>query len=46
MYEIFFEMENTPFTRDVPVERLYTSPKIEMRWGGLSMQRTGRCLQW
>ena len=35
MYEIFFEMENTPFTRDVPVERLYTSPKIEDALGRL-----------
>ena len=38
MYEIFFEMENTPFTRDVPVERLYTSPKIEDALG----RRLGR----
>ena len=29
MYECFFEMEHTPFTRDIPVERLYTSPQIE-----------------
>ncbi len=29
MYESFFEMEHTPFTRDIPVGRLYTSPQIE-----------------
>ena len=29
MYESFFEMEHTPFTRDIPVERLYTSPQTE-----------------
>ena len=29
MYESFFGMEHTPFTRDIPVERLYTSPRIE-----------------
>ena len=33
MYESFFEMEHTPFTRDIPVERLYTSPKIENALG-------------
>ena len=35
MYESFFEMENTPFTRDIPVERLYTSPQIEDALGRL-----------
>ena len=35
MYETFFEMEHTPFTRDIPVERLYTSPKIENALGRL-----------
>ena len=35
MYEIFFEMEHTPFTRDIPVERLYTSPRIEDALGRL-----------
>ncbi len=29
MYEAFFEMEHTSFARDIPVERLYTSPQIE-----------------
>lgn len=35
MYESFFGMENTPFTRDIPVERLYTSPRIEDALGRL-----------
>lgn len=35
MYESFFEMEHTPFTRDIPVERLYTSPRIEDALGRL-----------
>ena len=35
MYEGFFEMEHTPFTRDIPVERLYTSPRIEDALGRL-----------
>lgn len=36
MYEGFFEMEHTPFTRDIPVDRLYTSPKIEDALGRLT----------
>ena len=35
MYESFFELEHTPFTRDIPVERLYTSPRIEDALGRL-----------
>ena len=35
MYESFFEMEHTPFTRDIPVEGLYTSPQIEDALGRL-----------
>jgi len=35
VYESFFEMEHTPFTRDIPVERLYTSPRIEDALGRL-----------
>lgn len=35
MYEGFFGMEHTPFTRDIPVERLYTSPRIEDALGRL-----------
>ena len=35
MYESFFGMEHTPFTRDIPVERLYTSPRIEDALGRL-----------
>lgn len=35
MYEIFFGMEHTPFTRDIPVDRLYTSAKIEDALGRL-----------
>lgn len=29
MYEEFFELMHTPFTRDVPAERLYGSRQIE-----------------
>lgn len=36
MYEGFFEMEHTPFSRDVPVDRLYRSPKIEDAVGRLA----------
>lgn len=35
MYESFFGMEHTPFTRDIPVDRLYTSPRIEDALGRL-----------
>ncbi|MEY8336778.1 hypothetical protein AALB16_01935 [Lachnospiraceae bacterium 62-35] len=28
-------MENTPFTRDIPIERLHTSPRIEDALGRL-----------
>ncbi len=35
MYESFFEMVNTPFTRDIPVDRLYTSPRTEDALGRL-----------
>lgn len=35
MYENFFEMKNTPFTRSIPVDRLYRSPKIEDAIGRL-----------
>ncbi len=35
MYESFFGMGHTPFTRDIPVERLYTSPRIEDALGRL-----------
>lgn len=36
MYEAFFEMENSPFTRNIPVERLYMSPRLEDAIGRLS----------
>lgn len=36
MYEAFFEMENTPFTRDIPADRLYRSPKINDAVGRLT----------
>lgn len=36
MYEDFYEMEHTPFSRDVPIDRLYHSPKIEDAVGRLS----------
>ena len=35
MYEQFFEMEHTPFVRNIPVDRLYTSPRIEDAIGRL-----------
>lgn len=35
MFEHFFSMEHTPFTRDLPVERLYTSKTIEDALGRL-----------
>ena len=28
MYEAYFNMKHTPFTRDVPPEKLYESPAI------------------
>ena len=36
MYEEFFEMQNTPFSRDVPADRLYTSPVIDDAIGRLT----------
>ena len=35
MYEQFFEMEHTPFVRNIPTSRLYTSKKIEEAIGRL-----------
>lgn len=35
MYEKFFGMGNTPFTRDIPVDRPYMSPRIEDALGRL-----------
>ena len=35
MYEKYFGMGNTPFTRDIPVDRLYMSPRIEDALGRL-----------
>jgi type II secretory pathway predicted ATPase ExeA len=35
MFEGFFEMENTPFTRDVPTDRLYVSAQTEDAIGRL-----------
>lgn len=35
MYESFFEMTNTPFVRNIPADRLYTSKKIEEAIGRL-----------
>ena len=35
MYEQFFEMKNTPFVRNLPVNRLYTSARIEDAIGRL-----------
>ena len=36
MYEAFFEMGNTPFSRDVPADRLYHSQQIEDAIGRLA----------
>lgn len=44
MYENFFEMENTPFTRDIPADRLYSSKQIEDAMGRL-MYVADSCLQ-
>lgn len=35
MYEEFFEMTHTPFVRNVPVEQLYQSPKLDEALGRL-----------
>ena len=35
MYEEFFEMKHTPFVRNIPVDQLYTSQKIEDAIGRL-----------
>lgn len=35
MYESYFEMTSTPFARNVPVDRLYTSPAMEEALGRL-----------
>lgn len=35
MYEQFFSMDNTPFTRDIPADRLYISTKIDDALGRL-----------
>ena len=36
MYETFFEMEHTPFTKDIPPELLYESPYVADAIGRLS----------
>ncbi|NMA65616.1 MAG: AAA family ATPase [Clostridiaceae bacterium] len=36
MYEPFFEMEHTPFTRDLPPEKLYESPYVADALGRLT----------
>ena len=36
MYENFFEMEHTPFSREIPVDRLYQSSQIKDAMGRLS----------
>lgn len=36
MYEAYFEMMNTPFSRNVPTDRLYVSPQIEDAVGRLT----------
>ena len=36
MYEEFFELMHTPFTRDIPADRLYSSRQIEDALGRLT----------
>ena len=36
MYESFFQMQHTPFSRDVPAESLYESPAIADALGRLA----------
>ena len=36
MYEEFFEMTNTPFSRNVPTDRLYVSPQTDDAIGRLT----------
>lgn len=36
MYEEFFELMHTPFTRDIPADRLYSSRRIEDALGRLT----------
>jgi general secretion pathway protein A len=36
MYEAFFEMAHTPFTRDIPPELLYESPYVADAIGRLA----------
>ena len=36
MYEEFFELMHTPFTRDIPADRLYGSRQIEDALGRLT----------
>ena len=40
MYETFFEMEHTPFTRDIPPELLYESPYVTDAMPFLNYQNT------
>ena len=36
MYEEFFELMHTPFTRDIPADRLYSSRQIDDALGRLT----------
>ena len=36
MYETFFQMEHTPFSRNIPVADLYESPAMEDTLGRLA----------
>lgn len=36
MYERFFEMKHTPFTRDIPPKKLYESPYVADALGRLT----------
>lgn len=42
MYEQFFSMEHTPYTRNIPTDRLYTSAKIEDAIGRLKYAADNR----
>ena len=39
MYEEFFELMHTPFTRDIPADRLYGSRQIEDALGRLDVYK-------
>lgn len=40
MYESWFNMKHTPFTRNIPPEKLYESPAIGAAFDRFAMLRT------